>query len=499
MTNMHTESALPRLKRSLTGSPPPTPLRTVLFGEGNFLRAFICWMFQILNDQKLFEGSIKIIEPLPDGLGSVLNEQDGLYTVLLRGLETGHVIEKTHIISCVEGALNAYRDWNDVLATARLESLQFVFSNTTESGIDYKPETFQSGKTPETFPAKLTAFLFERFNTLAEHQRGGLWIIPCELIENNAAVLKQYVLRYADDWNLDDGFIRWIEQENQFVNTLVDRIVAGYPKSEAETICRKLGYDDRLITSGEPFHFFALQTSQAQKLESVWPIGEAGLNVVLTDDITPYRMRKVFLLNGGHTSTALAAFRSGLDFVEEITADYRLNRYLRKLLQEEVLPCIDLPVQETSAFIESVLERFANPFAKHRLYSIALNSVAKWKVRVLPSLLKSYATTETLPQRIVFSLAALIVFYDNVQGKGKRENGEEYDVADDGEVIQFFESVWTEHRNDVRRLVQTVLGRSDFWGCDLNEVESLSETVSGFIERIQAGGMRSALIESALC
>ncbi|MCL2743360.1 MAG: tagaturonate reductase [Planctomycetaceae bacterium] len=464
--------------------PLPGPLRIVQFGEGNFLRAFIGWMIQHLNDKGLFSGSIRIVEPLPHGTGDTLNEQNGLYTVLLRGLENGQVVERAQVISCVEGSFNSYRDWDSVLALARLESLQFIFSNTTEAGIEYKPEP-KLETTPGTFPAKLTAFLFERFQTGGS----GLWIIPCELIERNASCLKQYVLQYAADWNLGTGFIDWVEKENRFVNTLVDRIVAGYPKSEDEALRLRLGYDDKLLVAGEPFHFFALEAPDS--LEQVLPLRQSGLDVVLTDDITPYRMRKVFLLNGGHTSAALAAFLSGLDFVDEMVGDELFNRFLRDLLYEEVLPTIELPEQEKTEYLEAVLERFANPFAKHRLHSITLNSVSKWKVRVLPSFLKAYKKTGKLPKRLAFSLAALLVFYENTNGKGKRNRGLPYEILDDIEIVNYFETLWKEH--NIGQLVRKVLSRTDFWGSDLNEIDSLASTLVWFISMMKADGVRYAL------
>jgi len=477
---------LPRLQR---GEPLTLPLRVLQFGEGNFLRAFFGWMIQGLNNQGLFNGSIRMVQPIPEGKGEVLNRQGGCYTTVLRGIDQERIVEQCELITCVSGCTNPYDDWDAVVKDACCETLDFIVSNTTESGIHYQPEPWQRGQCPHSFPAKIASLLYERYRHFEGASQKGVILLPCELIENNGETLCQIVRQHAEDWKLEDGFLQWLDKENRFVNTLVDRIVPGFPADEYETLCAKLGYHDELMSCGEFFHFFALECSQS--LEDKLPLIRGGFNVVMTSDLKPYRDRKVRFLNGAHTATALAAHLSGLDTVEEMVHDPLFSMYLKRLLFEEIYPTVSLPDVEKRMFAVSVLERFANPFVKHHLLSIALNSVSKWQVRVLPLLLDCLRLTGQLPMLMVLSLAALILFYRNRDGISLTG----HPIEDAPEITQFFENAWRnyEYDHNLQSLVETVLGRSEFWGCDLNEISGLADNVAALIHQILFSSMRDTI------
>ena len=281
------------------------PVRVMQFGEGNFLRAFIDWMIDKSNEAGKFNGMVQLVQPLPQGTADLINEQDGLYTLILRGMENGSPAEYKRVITCVKGCLKTATEWNKVVECACLPTLELVFSNTTEAGIEYRPEPYTPGEAQSTFPAKVTSLLYERFKA----GRKGLVFVPCELIDRNGQKLKECILRYAADWKLGDGFTAYVENDCAFLNTLVDRIVAGYPRAEAEAYCKKLGYEDKLLDCGEIFHLFVIEGDE--KYRSAISFAEAGLNLVWTANQTPYRSRKVRFLNGGHTSSVLAAYLAG--------------------------------------------------------------------------------------------------------------------------------------------------------------------------------------------
>ncbi len=456
------------------------PVRIVQFGEGNFLRAFIDWMIDRLNKETAFRSSVMIVQVLKEGMGDVLNEQNGLYTLILRGIQDGKCVEEIQKIESVSGCINAVTQWEQVQALFRTPELRFSFSNTTEAGIEYKPEDYTPGLPQTTFPAKVAALLFERY------QAGlpGLIFLPCELIEQNGIMLKKYILQYAEDWKLGTDFLRYVEEQNIFCCTLVDRIVAGYPRSEAEQICRKLGCLDKLLVCAEPFHFFVIEAPEC--VEKELPFSDAGLNVIFVKDQTPYRTRKVRFLNGAHTAAIPAAYLAGFDFVDEVVADPLFGKYLRTVLFDEIFPTVPLPDQEKQTFAEAVLERFANPFAMHRLLSIALNSVSKWKVRVLPSLLDYQKMIGSLPKVLTFSLAALIAFYRNRDGIGQSRVNE-YPVQDNPEIVMFFAENWQNP--------EKILSRTDFWGMDLNTVPGLTCQVKKNLDSILKNGIRLAVKE----
>ena len=469
------------------------PERILQFGEGNFLRAFVDWMVQRLNAAGRVQGRVVVVQPLAQGLVETLNAQDGLYTLLLRGVQEARVVEQREVITAISRGLNPYADWSAFLATARQPELRFVVSNTTEAGIAYVAEPFPAHTCPASFPAKLTAWLYARYQHFHGSPEAGVVLLPCELIDRNGDVLKRCVLQQATVWGRGDGFRTWLETQCTFCTTLVDRIVTGYPREEAAALATELGYEDKLLVAGEIFHLWVIEGPQA--LQEELPFAQAGLNVLWTSNLEPYRTRKVRILNGAHTMTVLAAYLAGRETVRDCVNDPLLSAYLRQGIFEEIIPTLDLSADEKQQFAEAVLERFANPFIHHQLLSIALNSVSKFAVRVLPSLLAYRERRGVVPPTLTFSLAALLAFYrGEAQPDGMLQgmrDGCRYPIKDDPAVLQAFIAAWS--RNSPAEVCHGILTRTDWWGQDLSAVPGLAEAVTVHLQRIVREGMTAAL------
>ncbi|MBE6404497.1 MAG: tagaturonate reductase [Lentisphaerae bacterium] len=471
------------LKRT---EPVNMPVKVIQFGEGNFLRAFIDWMINTMNKQGKFNGMVQIVQPLEQGMSDMINAQEGLYTLVLRGVENGKIVENKEVIECVKGCLNPYHQWLETVRAFCGKDVRFVFSNTTEAGIEFKEEPYTPGQCQNTYPAKITSLLYERF---AAGEKG-LNFLPCELIDKNGTNLKNCILKYADLWNLSEEFKNWVKTENTFFNTLVDRIVAGYPRNEAAEMEKQFGYEDKLIDCGEIFHFFVIEGPKS--IEEELPLQAAGLNVVITDNQTPYRTRKVRFLNGAHTGNVLAASLGGLTYVDEMMKDPVFGKLVRKSVKEEIYCTVDLPDQEKTFFADSVMERFENPFAMHRLLSISLNSVSKWKVRVLPSLLDYVKLNAKLPQCLAFSLAALIRFYmQNDKAEGTSEHGT-YPVSDSPDILKFFAGLTPQLETAPADAVKAILANTSFWEMDLNTIPGMTDYVTEKFVMIREKGIRAA-------
>lgn len=482
---------------------PPTlkslPEKVLQFGEGNFLRAFVDWMIERMNRQGAFNGRVVVVQPIERGLVDILNEQDGLFTLILRGLSDGRILESKEIISSISRGLNPYTQWSQFLQCAENPDLRIVVSNTTEAGIVYNDEAFTPDQTQVSFPAKLTAFLYRRFIHFQADPRKGLLIFPCELIDKNGSNLRSVVLRLVQQWQLPDDFVDWVQQHNHFFNTLVDRIVTGYPKDDIESFHRVLGYRDRLLDTGEIFHLWVIEGDK--RFQTELPLADIGLNVIWTDDLKPYRERKVRVLNGAHTMSFAAAFLCGLDTVKEAVEDKVMGRFIRRGIFEEILPVLPMPEQEKRTFAESVLERFQNPFIHHKWADIALNSVSKFKTRCLPSIVDYAAEKHTAPPLLSFSLAALIVFYKAAQWEEGRLQATRpqgtYLISDDLQVLNFFCDAWADVNpadgDALEAMVKRVLAHTPFWGIDLNSLPGLASLALQSIQHILTDGMPAAL------
>lgn len=477
------------------------PEKVLQFGEGNFLRGFVDWMIHRLNKNNLFNGRVVVVQPIAQGLTDMVNEQDGLYTLLLRGIQNGSIVEEQDIISSISRGINPYSDFAAYLECAKNPDLRIIFSNTTEAGIAYSPDDRYEDAPPASFPGKLTVFLHKRYQYFNGDAAKGFIVIPCELIDRNGDNLKKIVIRLATEWNLGADFIRWIEEANIFMNTLVDRIVTGYPKDEAQALTAKLGYEDKLLNTAEIFHFWVIEGDK--KVSEELPFTKVGLDVVWTDDMTPYRTRKVRILNGAHTMTVLAAYLYGLDTVKECMDDEKIRAYMEKGIFEEIIPTLDLPKQELDDFAAAVSDRFANPFIKHYLLSISLNSTSKFKTRVLPSITEYVKRKGRLPKVLSFSLAALFAFYRGTELRGnvlvgKRPAGNEYNISDDLPVLELFRKLWSEcdgSRESVSVLVGKLLARSEMWGEDLTNIAGFADLVAHYLHLIITKGVEESLKE----
>ena len=457
--------------------------RILQFGEGNFLRAFANWMIHEMNHQANFDAGTVVIQPIADGLIKTLNDQDGLYTLYMNGIKNGEVLSERKVVDCIQRGINPYEDYDAYLANAENTNLRFVISNTTEAGISYNPEDNLEDAPQASFPGKLTALLYKRFHFFNGASEKGLIVIPCELIDRNGDNLKKIVLQYATDWNLDKGFVSWINNDNIFCNTLVDRIVPGYPIDKIDTITEELGYIDHLIVEGEQFHLWVIEAPESVKNEI--PAKTCGLNIVFTNNMEPYRTRKVRILNGAHTSLVPVSYLYGIDKVRESLEDQVVGKFIQDAIFEEICPTLDLPEQELIQFSNAVLERFRNPYLEHDLISISLNSISKYKTRVLPSVLEYIKRENALPKRLLFSLAALIAFY-----RGDR-NGVNIPLKDDQSVLDFFAAQWV--AIDVKAIAKATLQNVDFWGQDLTQFNGLLEEVTTSLVAINKHGMKEAL------
>ncbi|MFY0651744.1 MAG: tagaturonate reductase [Cyclobacteriaceae bacterium] len=480
-------SELNSLNRS-TVSANSYPERILQFGEGNFLRAFANWMIHKMNKEAGFDAGVVVVQPIDRGLAQMLNDQDGLYTLYLNGIKNGQAVSEHEVIDCIQRALDPYTQYDEYLAIAENPDLRFILSNTTEAGISYSEGDLLGDAPAKSFPAKLTALLHKRFQTFNGDSLKGLIIIPCELIDRNGDNLKRIILQYADKWNLEPGFKSWLDEANTFCNTLVDRIVPGYPKSKIDKITAELGYKDNLVVEGEQFHLWVIEGPK--EVANEFPSEEVGLNVIFTDDMAPYRTRKVRILNGAHTSMVPVSYLYGIETVRESVEDDVIGAFVQKTIFEEICPTLDLPEEELKSFANDVLDRFRNPYLVHALMSISLNSISKFKTRVLPSILEYHNRKGELPQRLVFSMASLFAFY-------KREVGDkQIDLNDDQDVLDFFKSTWVGYdgsSTSVEKVTKNILAKADFWGQDLAALDGLVTAVSENIKSILDNGMQQAV------
>lgn len=462
------------LNRQTAGAPQSRPVKVLQFGEGNFLRAFTDWIIDVLNEKTDFNGAVKLIQPINMGLSSMINEQEGLYHLILNGIKDGVASKEIRLITCVDSAMNPYEDYRAYLATAENPDLQFIISNTTEAGIAFNEADTSMETLPDSFPGKLTALLYHRFKHFNGAADKGLILIPCELIEKNGETLREMILKYIALWNLSAEFKQWITESNTFCNTLVDRIVPGFPKETINEIQQEIGFADKLVVTAEPFHLWVIEAPE--KVSAAFPADKAGLQVKFVADLTPYRTRKVRILNGAHTALVPIAYLQGLRTVRESVDDKYAGKFIRKAIFDEIIPTLDLPDEELQQFAKDVIERFQNPYIKHELISIALNSVSKYKVRVLPSVLEYINRKKRLPENLLHSLAALILFY-----KGEWQ-GERIPLNDTPEVLSFFEEAWKNGNNALAAI--KVLSNTSFWGQDLTEIPGLERRVVQYMNQI---------------
>ena len=468
------------------------PEKVMQFGEGNFLRAFVDDFIDIANEKAGFNGKVALVQPIAQGLTDLINEQEGLYTLYLRGSENGQKVDEKRVISCVSRCMNPYGEWDRVLELAKSPDLEIVVSNTTEAGIVHESESKFDQAPPISFPAKLTRVLYERYRA----GQKGLVILSCELIDNNGKELLRCVNQYIDDWKLEEGFRSWVNGENIFCSTLVDRIVPGRIRDPKEVAAleEKNGYEDPLTDVGEVFGIWVIEGPK--ELEDRLPFKKAGVPVIVVPDVTPYKKRKVRILNGAHTGFVLGAYLAGFDIVRDCMHDDTVRGFMNRMLNEEVIPTLPLDKKDLDEFARAVQDRFNNPFVNHELMSISLNSTSKWKARNLPSFLEYVEEKGKLPVCLTTSLAAYIAFYSNdiqeLSDKGlvcRRPKGNEYTVSDDRWALEFY---WNHREDSAEDLVHAVLTNEEMWGQDLTKISGLEKAVTEKLIQIRTEGAKAA-------
>ena len=470
------------------------PERVLQFGEGNFLRAFADYWFDMANEKAGWNGKCVLVQPIAQGLTQLINRQEGLYTLYLRGRQNGEKVDAKRVVSSVSRCLNPYekQDYDAMMDVAAGEALEYIVSNTTEAGIVYDPSCRLEDCPPASFPAKLTQVLLHRWRA----GRPGVVVLSCELIDNNGKELLRCVNQYIKQWGLEEGFARWVNGDCTFCSTLVDRIVPGRIRDAAEAarLEDENGYRDALIDVGEVFGVWNIEGPEwlAEKL----PFRAAGLNCPVVPDVTPYKKRKVRILNGAHTGFVLGAYLAGYDIVRDCMQDDVILGFMNRMLHEEVIPTLPLDRQDLEAFAAAVQDRFNNPFINHELMSITLNSTSKWRARNMPSLLEYAQTAGKLPPCLAMSFAAYIAFYSSdiqaLTEQGlvcRRPKGNEYTVSDDRWVLEFYYS-----RRGVsdETLVHDVMTNEKMWGQDLTLVPGFEQAAAENLRRIRTEVARAA-------
>lgn len=458
------------------------PIKILQIGAGNFLRGFFDWMIYESIAQGKYHGSIALTPPTPGGAVKLheLAEQDGLYTLVTRGFQHGEVIEQKSIIPVFKTFIDPYTEWEQFLQLAELESLDVIISNTTEAGLTYEPLEYVTGEPLRNYPARLTVFLHRRFEHFAGDLKSGLLILPCELIENNGDLLKEYVIRYAHEFGFGAEFVTWIQQSQRFLNNLVDRIVPGMPpEEERKRLIDQWGYEDQFLNTAEPYHLWAIQGEP--ELDQRLPLAQIGLNVHWVNDLKPFQERKVRILNGAHTLMTPVGLLYGKHTVRDVMEDTQLASWITSTITNEVIPALTLEENELHQYASETFERFCNPYLEHRLQDIALNSLSKFKTRLLPTLKAYSEKNKQLPAEIVYSFAALLLLYRIQPSKDEQHyqslnlKGTAITIKDNELYIQRLIEHW--QQSELTDVVTAILSDQQIWDEDLTAIQGLKEAI----------------------
>lgn len=458
--------------------------KVIQFGEGNFLRAFIEWIIWKTNQKTDFNASVVVVQPIDRGMVDMLNEQDGLYHLNLQGLDGGQPVDSVEMIDVISRGINPYRDFEDYLKLAEQPEMRFVISNTTEAGIAFDPQCKFSDAPASSYPGKLTQLLYHRYEYFKGDPSKGFIIFPCELIFLNGKHLKECIRKYIQLWELGEDFSNWFETACGVYCTLVDRIVPGYPRDTAAQLCERAGYEDHLLDKAEIFHLWVIEAPK--EIADEFPADKAGLHVLFVPSEAPYHERKVTLLNGPHTVLSPIGYLSGLNTVKECCEDPVIGKFVHKAMYEELMETLNLPKEELKAFADDVMDRFRNPFVKHFVTSIMLNSFPKYKTRDLPGLKTYLERKGELPKALVLGLAGITTYY-----KGGKRGEDDIVPNDDPKIIESLTKLWA--TGDVAAVAKGVLADEFIWGEDLNAVPGLTEMLTANLALIQEKGMRAAV------
>lgn len=459
--------------------------KIIQFGEGNFLRGFVDWIVWNTNKKTDFNASVVVVQPIARGMVDVLNSQDGLYHLNLQGIEEGKAVDSIEMVDVISRGINPYTDFESYLKLAEQPEMRFIISNTTEAGIAFDPECSFDDKPALSYPGKLVQLLYHRYEYFKGDTGKGFIILPCELIFKNGEHLKECIYQYIELWQLGEGFRNWFETACGVYCTLVDRITPGYPRDTAAQLTERIGIEDKLLDKAEIFHLWVIEAPQ--EVAEEFPADKAGLHVLFVPDEAPYHERKVTLLNGPHTVLSPVGYLSGLDTVRECCEDGLIGKFVNKVMYDELLPTLNLPEDELVKFADDVKNRFVNPFVKHFVTSIMLNSFPKYKTRDLPGLKTYLERKGELPKGLVLGLAGICTYY-----KGGKRGDDEIVVNDDPAIMTLLKDLWA--TGDTTAVAKGVLSASDLiWGEDLNAIPGLTAMLAGDLELIQKSGMRNAV------
>lgn len=458
--------------------------KIIQFGEGNFLRAFIDWIVWNTNQKTDFNASVVVVQPIEKGMVDMLNSQDGLYHLNLQGIDEGKAVDSVQMIDVISRGINPYRDFADYLKLAEQPDIRFVISNTTEAGIAFDPSCKFEDAPASSYPGKLVQLLYHRFETFKGDLGKGLIILPCELIFENGKHLLECIYQYIEFWGLGEEFKTWFTQACGVYSTLVDRIVPGYPRDNAAQLCERAGYQDNLLVKAEIFHLWVVEAPKSVADE--FPADKAGLHVLFVPSEAPYHERKVCLLNGPHTVLSPVGYLSGLNTVKECCEDPQIGAFVKKVMFDELMQTLNLPMEELQKFASDVMDRFKNPYVKHFVTSIMLNSFPKFKTRDLPGLKTYLERKGELPKGLVLGLAGIATYY-----KGGKRGEDEIVPNDDPKIIESLKALWA--TGDVAQVAEGVLADQFIWGEDLNKIPGLTEMLTADLALIQQKGMREAV------
>lgn len=473
-----------QLNRTTAARPDSRVEKIIQFGEGNFLRAFIDWIIWKTDQKTDFNASVVVVQPIDRGLVDMLNEQEGLYHLNLQGIDGGKAVDSVEMIDVISRGINPYRDFEDYLCLAEQPEIRFVISNTTEAGIAFDPACKFEDKPALSYPGKLVQLLYHRFETFKGDMGKGLIIFPCELIFENGKHLKECIRQYIQLWNLGEEFSQWFENACGVYSTLVDRIVPGYPKDTADQLKERVGFDDKLLDKAEIFHLWVIEAPQ--EIADEFPADKAGLHVLFVPSEAPYHERKVTLLNGPHTVLSPVGYLSGLDTVRECCEDETVGKFVNKVMYGELMETLNLPKDELKKFADDVKDRFVNPYVKHFVTSIMLNSFPKFRTRDLPGIKTYLERKGVLPQGLVFGLAAICTYY-----KGGKRGNDDIVPNDDPRIMATLEGLW--QTGDVRQVAVGVLADEFIWGENLNHIPGLTDLLEKDLRLIAEKGMKAAV------
>jgi tagaturonate reductase len=470
---------------STTVTRTPRPVTVLQLGGGNFLRGFVDWMIQVANDAGVTDAGVAVVHATarPDPAFELLRAQNGLFHVYLEGIKDGAPVREVTRVECVQEVVAAHTEFERYRELYLGEDLRLVVSNTTEAGIVYVEDEDLTAPPPASFPAKLTALLHDRYRHFDGAPDKGLAVVACELIEDNGSTLRAYVLRHAQAAGLDEGFLTWVRESCSFYDTLVDRIVPGFPRDDIDRIQAEIGFADQLVVKGEYFHVWAIGGDA--RIRELLPLDRAGLNVRFMADIRPFRAQKVRVLNGPHTALSALGLLLGFTSVREAFADTEVRTYVERLVAAEVLATIPGERSELEAFAADILERFTNPYLHHRLADIALNAVAKWRTRNLPVYV-DLARAGTPAPLTAFSLATVLLLQQGAAGV------EGFTPADDADTLTALRETFD--ADDLGAWVRGAVERLDLAaGLDAAQARTLVRDVTAQVAAIREDGARAAL------